>query len=227
MQKARIASIDGLRGIACLVIAFVTHYQTFYNVSFLHYTAHFVEVFFAISGFGMAYSYKSQIFQMTFKEYFGKRYIKIMPLYWLTFVSCLLAQLFSFYQYHEFLTNGTFSMNNIFLDFWGIYIGWFAGNVTPMNGASWTIHALLLCYIIYFVICKASRDSKEKYLGLICIVMCLSITGIQMRWNVPFLFYDNSLRAYGGFAMGALIYELYCILSSGGVFCLWYVDGFF
>lgn len=47
MKKERLTSIDGIRGISCLIIAFVYHYKEIYidHFSFVIYGDKFVEVF--------------------------------------------------------------------------------------------------------------------------------------------------------------------------------------
>ena len=43
-----------------------------------------VEAFVCISGYLMAYNYKDKLNSMNFITFFKRRYLKIMPLYWIT-----------------------------------------------------------------------------------------------------------------------------------------------
>lgn len=93
MKRERINSIDSLKGISCLVIAFLWHYlniqsrsegmpfQSIFNV-FYNVGQYFVELFFMISGFVMAYCYKDKIDEeMKFFPYMAKRYKHLYPLF--------------------------------------------------------------------------------------------------------------------------------------------------
>ena len=96
MKRDRIFSIDGLKGISCLVIAFLWHYlnmqpkglgmplQSIFGV-FYDYGQYFVELFFMISGFVMAYCYKEKIGNgEDFLPYIAKRYKHLYPIFFTT-----------------------------------------------------------------------------------------------------------------------------------------------
>ena len=107
-KKERLYTLDGLRGISCCVIAFLWHYlnmqpydqgmpfQTIFDL-FYRFGQYFVEVFFVLSGFVMAYTYKEKIEKgLGLVEYMLKRYKHIWPLMIVTLIVTTLLQ-FSYY----------------------------------------------------------------------------------------------------------------------------------
>lgn len=109
-----------------------------------------------------------------------------------------------------------------FLSFLGIYTGWFYDIVYPINGVGWTINVLLLCYVIYFGICKMSeksgKDTQGKYIFLVSAWLLVSGACILHNSSLPFFGAGSSARAYGSFAVGLLVYELYERINKvGGV----------
>lgn len=205
-EVKRINSINGLKGILCLVIAYIAH--TYSITGFGKYSNLTVELFVAISGFGMAFSYKYKLKDYEFKTYFWKKYIKIMPLYWLTLLCLQLYQL-HFYSYSTRLFMAkNYSITDLFFEFSGAYTGWYTSKLLPLNSPLWTVNTLLLCYIIYYFICKISNGSNNRYFILMCGLLVIGIMGIYNEWDIPIVCHKSS-RAYASFAVGALIYELY------------------
>lgn len=210
-MKERIKSLDGLKGIACLLIAFFYHYFPL-DGEIRRLGPRLVEVFFAISGFGFAYVYKDIISKKAFSEWFLKRYFKIMPLYWITFICCLIIQLYSVKIKGETTSNIAIDFLHIFWGFIGMESGWII-NALPVNGPSWFVSTLFLCYILYFLICKCN---KKFYFLLLVSLLLFSSCGILLQWQYPFLYFEASLRGYASFCMGSLMYEVYKKLSSKG-----------
>ena len=88
-------ALNGLRFLGAFIIAFIFHYPSFMDVStppfntlLMFAYSHgylMVELFFALSGFGMYIGYADKIKNkdITFKEYMLKRLAKLYPLYFL------------------------------------------------------------------------------------------------------------------------------------------------
>lgn len=209
-MKKRIKSLDGLKGIACLLIAFFWHFYPS-NFALKDFIPRFVEVYFAISGFGIAYAYKDILQQQKFSIWFSRRYFKIMPLYWLTFLLCLALQLYHYkIEGVTLLENYSIDFLHIFFGFIGVESGWII-HATPMNGPGWFISTLLLCYILYFLLCKLDQ---KLYIVLTFALLLFSSSGIFLEWNYPFLYFESSLRGYSSFSMGLLFYEIYIRINN-------------
>ena len=226
-MKKRIESIDGLRGLACILIAFVCHYlDAVPGSKYLHYTGHMVELFIAISGFGMAYAFKDRIKEMNFSDYFGKRYFKIMPLYWVTLICCFIVQVYAqFTLGHTVINTYKLDLLRTYLGILGIECGWFMFD-NPVNGPAWAISVILLCYVVYYIICRISK-SESMYFCLLMLLLFVSLSCIVKEVKIPFFHYDNCSRAYASFVIGALFYEYYIRATKKGSLLLLAMYGIF
>lgn len=219
INQKRFESIDGLKGISCLMIAFIWHYLIFFvdKISISIYFCRFVELFVAISGFMIAHNYRTKIYKYSFSKFFGNRYFKIMPLYWITFVCSVFILIINFRISANVLNINIHDINilNLLLDFFG-FSSAFRGDNTlfNLNGPVWTINVLLICYILYFLICRFAEKSYLKYILFISLILYVWLLGITEMWTLPFLTNDITLRCYGSFAIGLLTYEIYDKVNS-------------
>ncbi len=216
-MKERIKSLDALRGIAALIIAFVGHQLYFPNIhlirTFKAYSFYFVELFVCISGFAIASNYKEKIKSTSFKEYIFKRIRRLYPLYWLTEFLALSLQLVSYKKMGHFLFDAQIDLFHVLSNFLGISCGWIIAS-NPSNGPAWTIHVLMLCYIFYYFIARLSIRSNEKYLQALIITAFFCVTGLFWRWNYSFIYHDNTLRCLFSFCIGCFLNELYSHLNK-------------
>lgn len=169
-----------------------------------------VELFFEISGFGIAYMYRDRIINLSATEFLGKRYKKIFPIYWMTLLIATILYIY-FEQldisYSIITPNFLYDPFITILSITGTVCGWVIG-VNPTNGPAWYINVLCLCYIIYFVIAKQRRKGNDTYILSLLIWFFIGFIGIFNNLQIPFL-YEPSCRGYISFSMGALLYELY------------------
>lgn len=203
MKTERLLQLDGLRGISSLFIV-LFHYWTVlcntdvskipkaYHLKNLFINSQYgVEVFFTLSGFVVAYSYKSQISELSLPEYMKPRLRKlIVPLIlvdvWLTVQSLL-------YCYHTH-TKIMVSM------------GW-VENVFPISSVTWFVDVLLLNYLLYYLVTKfVKTDAIYFVVNIVFIIIGYSILVISP--NLPFMYNVNG-RSYTSFFIGVLICELY------------------
>ena len=212
MQREKIVSISGLRGFSCLIIM-LYHYRFILlnnDIGLINYGHYFVEVFVTISGFLMAFNYRNRILGMNFIDFFVKRYLKIMPLYWITeicaYAAIILATVLSGAKYWR-------NPIHLLLEFSGFYTGWFGQVEPPVNNPLWTVCSLLLCYVLYYFICRVSKSRKSVYTGLILGLIFTSV--VSLNWSVNkekyylFIGGEDSVRCIISFLMGLLLYELY------------------
>lgn len=191
------------------LLAFFWH-SGFFSGPHLHHIERLVEVFLGISGFGMAYSFREKIKEMTFAEYFGKRIKKIMPLYWTTWIVAFLIYICACLKFGQ--QPKAFEVD---LDFWhslqgllGIEDGWIIA-ATPVNGPGWTINVILLCYLLYYIIGRFGKKTDNWYFGLLWITYLAACVFIFKEVDCPFLFFGNASRAIASFSIGALLCEFY------------------
>lgn len=209
MEKERIESINGLRGISCLAIM-IFHNNLFFldkGLSFMQYGYVFVEVFVVISGFTMAYNYKDRIMNsdLDFVSYFSKRYFKLMPLYLLTDFCAFMLQLIKM----MFMGSGHLgevSLSQMLLEFSGFYSGWIDGVGAPLNSPLWTACCLLLCYCGYYILCKFSKTQNNYIIasGIVLLLFINRLVGVSSHRN----------RCVVAFMVGVFLYELYKTIDN-------------
>lgn len=217
MQREKIVSISGLRGFSCIIIM-LYHYRFFLlnnGIGIINYGHYFVEVFVTISGFLMAYNYRNRISGMNFRDFFIKRYLKIMPLYWITEICVYAAVILS-----TVLAGKNYNWNptKIILELSGFYTGWFGQAEPPVNNPLWTVCSLLFCYVLYYIMCRVSNSRKTVYIGLSVTLIIAGVIALNSRivkdGYVSIIGSEDSIRCIISFLMGLLLYELYEKVSN-------------
>ena len=203
MGKKRNYGLDFLKIVATILIVF-HHYQQILNIEFKginfyggkFYFGYLVEFFFLVSGFLM-FNYIEKIkVGLTFKDFFIRRIIRLMPLIIIAAISYeillyIYPKVFGDYFY------------NLKPDFWGLIIsvlgiqaGWTFEN--PMiNNPMWYISVLLLCYIIFYILTKISITKKYNHIYFYIAIVFL---GLSIQKNGTDLAFFNSYTARGYYA---------------------------
>lgn len=205
----RNASLDFIKVVATILIV-CHHFQqvldvhfgkiNFYDGRFLY--GYLVELFFIISGI-CAYNWIETIAEkQTFKEFYLKRMLRLLPLTTLSVVVASMESVLYFYVKKSWWFNQPFSISGALFAAFGIQAGWASGN--PMiNNPIWYVSVLLLCYaVMYFTTCLAKRIGVSPfyfYIGMIFIGVGVASYGL----NMPFL-NSFSARGYMGFFAGLL-----------------------
>ena len=218
MKRERINSIDSLKGISCLVIAFLWHYlnmqsrsegmpfQSIFNV-FYNVGQYFVELFFMISGFVMAYCYKDKIDEgMEFFPYMAKRYKHLYPLFFDTLMVTLILQVL------YYAITGTYYVYKVSpwhfaLNLLCIQTGWLTLEQS-FNGPAWCISVEIFLYILYYITTKISKKDENLYA---VINLSLATSAIALIWantiNRPII-NIFMLRGIACFYIGTLICQI-------------------
>ncbi len=191
MNSNRIESIDGLRGVAAVVIAFFWHYNHFTGYPPLlmvfyplyYYGEAMTELFFLISGFTIALVYQDRIIRgCSFSRFICKRLKSFYFLYLLSMVITCVEQM----QYKAILGE-TFIYNSI--DYIHVLLGillqlpGFLFCDIPANGPTWYLSILLYLYIVFYYVVKLF-SKNDSFLMIVYAV--ISFCGI-------FLFMPYSL----------------------------------
>ncbi len=217
-MKERIYSIDSLRGIACFVIAFIWHYlnmqsdhmkmplQSIFDINY-RYGQFFVESFFMISGFVMAYCYKRKISEgEDFFLYLKKRVQHLYPLFFITLMYMLVFQVF-----YKALTGGYYvykvSAWHFVLNLLCIHNGWIMTDQS-FNGPAWCISVELFLYILFYISTKISKDDNNLYIVISGIVAIIGSAFVYFdRVNYP-IFNTFMMRGVSCFYIGVILCEL-------------------
>lgn len=218
MKKERINSIDSLKGIACCVIAFLWHYLNMQGKSmgmplqsvfgiFYDYGQYFVELFFMISGFVMAYCYREKIANgEDFFSYIKKRYQHLYPLFFTTLMVMVAME----YLYH--LLTGSYyvykvSVWHLILNLLCIQTGWLTTDQS-FNGPAWCISVEIFLYVLYYITTRYTRNDKNAYTIVNAI---LFVNAVIFVYKAPFdlpMFNQFMLRGVACFYAGALLCEI-------------------
>lgn len=210
--------LDGLKGVGACIVAFVWHYQhfspqsglPFYNIFPISYSYGWlmVELFFALSGFGMMLGYGDKILhrQISFKNYFFKRIAKLYPTFFLTLIVTTCVEFIYRSKVGETFIYPNFDVYHFVLNLFCIQDG-VLGIEWSFNSPSWCISIVLICYVMFYAIVYKAKRKSTVYYSLIVIVFVGAIiltTGI----NYPIL---NNLVARGisCFSIGAILAGIY------------------
>lgn len=165
--------------------------------------------FFMLSGFLMAYSYRDRILngEICLKDFAKKRLLKLYPLYLLSQLAQLALMIWAYgisvFNVKEFVVN-LLMMTTVWAD---------NASPAPYNAACWFACAILLCDLIYYIICTCSKKNLEKYVVL-CVMLTLWGYILQNRaWNFPFSYLQNG-EAFFNFFGGCVLYEVYISISE-------------
>lgn len=218
-EKGHIYGLDGLKALGCCAVAFFWHYQHFgndftpplYNVLFLLYQSGgiAVELFLLISGFTMHMTYFSRIQggELSFPQYIFRRLRKIWPVAMVTLIIVTVGEL-----WYRSLTGETFVVENFdiyhfVLNCLLLQAGWWE-NSYSFNSPAWFLSTLLLCYVVYYLLVRATGKNKAVFhiacLGIVGVgIMCLT-----MNCQLPFLHAGFAARGYICF-YGGCFYMIY------------------
>lgn len=218
MKKERIYSIDSLKGISCCVIAFIWHYlnmqyktagMPLYNILAPLYDngQYFVELFFMISGFVIAYCYRNKIQNgEDFLPYIKKRFEHLYPLFFTTLMVMLIMQYF-YYQVTATYYVYKVSAWHLILNILCIQSGWF-NTEQSFNGPAWCISVEIFLYILYYITTKVTRNDKNAYTITNLAIFVTSMFFVYFKpCNLPILNLFM-MRGISCFYAGTLICEL-------------------
>ena len=215
-MKERFNQLDGLKVVMSIWIvlfhysAMFTHQPNqlpYYNrphfAEILMYGSYCVEVFFVISGFLIAYSYKDRIKDMTLGQFLKKR---MKFLYWSVAFSVVLGILDKYLFAHLLQRENKISFWKVLTSLTLTSTG-YVENDLPYGATSWYIGVLIICYILFYFVRKMSKDNYSKYLGLSIVLVLLGAICIYKRYQSP-LFYESNGRGYCCFFLGVLLCEV-------------------
>ena len=218
----RLRPLDGVRGLAAIVIAFFLHWHDNMNRDFtlLSYGyldgRVFVELFFMISGLTFTAFFMKRIANgsVSFSEFIYARFARLAPLYYgsLMVVTALLLVrgvlgiapfVYGYNDVHHFILNFLVMQTD------GLQTD--AG----FNAVSWTVCIEILMYLIFFILCRKIK-TKHNYFAACWILILLGYTFEKSNWNgnTFTLINANIGRGMIAFFTGSLLYFLLLCLYN-------------
>ena len=229
-MKKYCSRLDLLRLLAALAVAFFFHYIIVFSDSPLSgnivgdalnkYGGYVVELFYVVSGFVMYMAYSNRIREgnVNFTKYLTDRIVRLYPAMIISVIVTIIPMWIGYAIWDEGVSNDSaVTLLAIFLNMLGLNGGTVSGFTaqTSVNGPSWYITVLLLCYLIFFGIIKLCRGSKGAENVAFTIVIILGIFLYINPMNIPLMFVCNT-RGYIFFFIGVFLSQIYGKVSYVG-----------
>jgi len=222
-MKHRFEVLDIFRGLFATLV-FMFHLGPFaetpiLNNSFVENSDMFVDFFFVLSGFVIAYSYQSLSDWQQFRLFLTKRIYRIYPLH----LFMLLA--FAGMEVAKNLLNPYVKVNNLVNPANNVttfFTSLFLINSTPVPGVndvswnipSWSISAEMMAYLVFgsllvFIHTSHQFGRRNIYYALIILVCLAGLSLVSGSLQINYSFNYGFLRGILGFFTGAICFNLF------------------
>ncbi len=188
-SKPRYEILDGLRGVAAMLVVAFHLFETYFHMSPDQPINHgylAVDFFFVLSGFVIGYAYDDRWDKMSLGNFFKRRLIRLHPM--VIFGTLLGALMFYFGSCGEFpLINQTPWYMVLLVMFWCFTMiplpntmdirGWAETN--PLNGPAWSLQWEYIANILYALVIrrlsKVALGICVAIFAVMTIILCLNI----------------------------------------------------
>ncbi|WP_461115537.1 acyltransferase family protein [Spirosoma jeollabukense] len=222
-MKHRFEVLDIFRGIFASMVVFF-HLSAFsdtpiLNNEFIYNSFMFVDFFFVLSGFVIAYNYQSISSFDQLKTFLTKRLVRVYPLHLVMLLIFLVIEASkhtaSAYVHVNKLENAN---NNIYSFFTNLFlinsIQLFNIHDVSWNIPSWSISAEMISYIVFGItlvlLSRYKLQSNKGIFFLIIIVLCvLLLVNITHTFRIDYSYSYGFLRGIIGFFSGAICYSVF------------------
>ena len=228
MENQRISALDGIRGIAAVIVAFGWHYQHFgpasYPFSKLLYWPYnygwiMVDLFFVLSGliFFKIYREKVSSHSLSLKDFSILRFSRLYPLHWLMLIIVFGIQFFRiFNDLPSFPLNYSRDISSFLLNIPMLQNGWLSTEYS-FNAPAWSISIEVMMYLLFFAVFFKAKKTKSYILySLLFVYLGIIIT----RSGISEAFFNHQVaRGLIGFFIGCLtggIYTHFCNNNKHG-----------
>jgi peptidoglycan/LPS O-acetylase OafA/YrhL len=206
-------SLDVLRGAGALAVVlwhwqhfffyrtadstpFVSTQQPFYTLLQAFYTDGWraVELFFSLSGFIFfwLYSEKIQTRNTSTKEFFLLRFSRLYPLHCITLLIVAAGQQYMRRRFGSDFTYQNndlyhFALQTVFASNWGVEKG------LSFNGPIWSVSVEMLCYTVFFLICRLNLSRWWCLVALSCCACFIKKHGLSYVGSGLLFFFAGGL----------------------------------
>ena len=207
-SKPRYAILDGLRGVAALVVILFHGFETyipFFGTQHINHGYLAVDFFFVLSGFVIGYAYDDRWDRMSTWSFFKRRLIRLHPM--VVAGTLFGACLFFFGESDYFsLIGGTEPWKFFLCIVLGLLMipagtgldirGW--GETTSLNGPNWSLTFEYIGNILYaFVL----RRLPTVVLGMLCVASAFLTMNLALGWDVFGFFAQPKYDVIGGWSI--------------------------
>lgn len=225
-SKPRYEILDGLRGVAALMVILFHCFETYIPVFGTQHINHgylAVDFFFVLSGFVIGYAYQDRWDRMSTWNFFKRRLIRLHPM--VIMGTLIGACLFFFAESDYFPLIGKTEPWKFFLCLLlALFMipvgpkldirGW--GETNPLNGPNWSLTLEYIGNILYALIL---RRLPTVVLGILCFCSIFFTLDMTLGWDVFGLIGHAKFDVIGGWSltpdqmyigMGRLLYPFLC-----------------
>lgn len=207
-SKPRYAILDGLRGVAALVVILFHGFETyipFFGTQHINHGYLAVDFFFVLSGFVIGYAYDDRWDRMSTWNFFKRRLIRLHPM--VVAGTLFGACLFFFGESDYFsLMGGTEPWKFFLCIVLGLLMipagtgldirGW--GETNSLNGPNWSLTFEYIGNILYaFVL----RRLPTVVLGMLCVASAFLTMNLALGWDVFGFFAQPKYDVIGGWSI--------------------------
>lgn len=207
-SKPRYAILDGLRGVAALVVILFHGFETyipFFGTQHINHGYLAVDFFFVLSGFVIGYAYDDRWDRMSTWNFFKRRLIRLHPM--VVAGTLFGACLFFFGESDYFsLIGGTEPWKFFLCIVLGLLMipagtgldirGW--GETNSLNGPNWSLTFEYIGNILYaFVL----RRLPTVVLGMLCVASAFLTINLALGWDVFGFFAQPKYDVIGGWSI--------------------------
>lgn len=207
-SKPRYAILDGLRGVAALVVILFHGFETyipFFGTQHINHGYLAVDFFFVLSGFVIGYAYDDRWDRMSTWSFFKRRLIRLHPM--VVAGTLFGACLFFFGESDYFsLIGGTEPWKFFLCIVLGLLMipagtgldirGW--GETNSLNGPNWSLTFEYIGNILYaFVLHRL----PTVVLGMLCVASAFLTMNLALGWDVFGFFAQPKYDVIGGWSI--------------------------
>lgn len=215
-KLARVASIDGLRGILALIIA-LFHFGQVYAVGNTFHRGYFaVEVFFMLSGFLLANKLAQSTNSISVIKDISQRLRHLYPIYFVSIISLVMLYSAIWFKWNPiaWINSESSHLVSLIAELLCIQVSG-VGELIYVNGPVWYVSALLLGITFILLIYKYSPVRLFK---IVVALFAITIYGlfyvIDPHMNSAGFFANTQipsplLRGIAGLSLGCCLYWIY------------------
>jgi len=206
-SKPRYEILDGLRGVAALMVVLFHIFETYSKGPAFQIINHgylAVDFFFVLSGFVVGYAYDDRWDKMTTWGFFKRRLTRLHPM---VIAGTLVGAALFFFSGNAFPLTQQIEPWKFFLCLvMGLFIipcpnsldirGW--GELNSFNGPVWTLTLEYIGNILYAFIL---RRLPKIALAVLCVVCAFFTLDVTLGWNVFGLFENPHYTVIGGWSL--------------------------
>lgn len=188
-NKPRYEILDGLRGVAALLVVVYHLFESHFGLGEAHPLNHgylAVDFFFVLSGFVIGYAYDDRWDKMSIWTFFKRRLIRLQPM--VIFGSVIDALFFYFEECSDYfgisnaawwmvITAMLWSFTLLPVPQWADVRGW--GETNPLNAPTWSLQWEYIANILYALVfrhfSRVMLSLSVAVFGVFTIMLCLDI----------------------------------------------------